>query len=135
MTRVGERRENARFETKPDTGKERWRSSEHSPIDDETKERYAFVHRLAAVAWMDSATWRSEGLDALEGLVVHHSTPVDWLNTQDNLECHTRDVHSAHHLHGRDLPEPVLPLEGDDDRGTDPDDAEQVGLDHFARAD
>lgn len=115
MTRVGERRSNARFETRPDDGKERWRSSEYSPHDDETKERYAYVHRLAAVAWMDSTTWSAEGLDALDGLVVHHDCPVDWLNTQGNLEAHTRDVHTDYHLNGEPLPEPVLALEDVED--------------------
>lgn len=76
----------ARFETRED-GYERWRSYEDG------RERYVYVHRLAAVAW-----------DILDGLDdprhVHHQIPIQWLTIEDNLEAVEPPPHADYHLNG-----------------------------------
>jgi len=76
----------ARYETRSD-GYERWRSFENG------RERYVYVHRLAAVAW-----------DVLDGLDdprhVHHVNGVEWCNTEDNLEARDPVSHADYHLRG-----------------------------------
>ena len=83
-------RQSARFETRPD-GYERWRSWEDG------RDRYVYVHRLAAVAW-----GILDGLD--DPRHVHHVVPIRWYTTEDNIEAVDPPEHGSHHLHGRALP-------------------------------
>lgn len=76
----------ARYEVRED-GYERWRSYEDG------RERYVYVHRLAAVAW-----GILDGLD--DPRHVHHVNGVKWFNTEDNLEARQPDRHADHHLNG-----------------------------------
>jgi hypothetical protein len=76
----------ARYETRRD-GYERWRSFEDG------RERYIYVHRLAAVAW-----GILDGLD--DDRHVHHVNGVEWFNTEDNLEACEPDHHVDYHLNG-----------------------------------
>jgi len=76
----------ARFETRRD-GYERWRSW------DGDRERYVYVHRLAAVAW-----GILDGLD--DPRHVHHTNGIEWLNVPDNLEARDLVDHGDYHLNG-----------------------------------
>ena len=76
----------ARFETRED-GYERWRSFEGG------RERYVYVHRLAAVAW-----GILDGLD--DDRHVHHRIPIQWLTTEENLEARAPPDHGHFHLNG-----------------------------------
>jgi|GEM_PF-1798244 len=76
----------ARFETRGD-GYERWRSW------DGERERYVYVHRLAAVAW-----GILDGLD--DPRYVHHVNGIEWLNSEDNLEARDPVDHGDYHLNG-----------------------------------
>ena len=49
------------------------------------------VHRLAAVAWF--------GLDALDGLEVHHKNGVKWDTREDNIELMSGEDHARLHAH------------------------------------
>jgi hypothetical protein len=72
-----------RYETRQYDGYERVR--EWDP--QESRERYAYVHRLAAVAW-----GVLDGYD--DPRHVHHRTSVPWLNTESNLQAIEPDRHA-----------------------------------------
>jgi hypothetical protein len=74
----------ARFEARRD-GYERWRSYEDG------RERYVYVHRLAAVAW-----GILDGLD--DPRHVHHINGVPWCNTEDNFEAVDERTHAEYHI-------------------------------------
>lgn len=80
------RLDHARYETRRD-GYERWRSFEDG------RERYVYVHRLAAVAW-----------DILDGLDddrhVHYALGVEWATLEDEIEARDPVRHGDHHLNG-----------------------------------
>ena len=76
----------ARFETRRD-GYARWRSWEDG------RDRYVYVHRLAAVAW-----GILDGLD--DPRHVHHVDGINWLNIEENLEARAPDRHADFHLNG-----------------------------------
>lgn len=77
----------ARFEERTD-GYERWRSFEGG------RERYVYVHRLAAVAW-----GILDGLD--DPRHVHHVNHVKWDNREENLEARLPDEHGRYHANAR----------------------------------
>lgn len=76
----------ARFETRDD-GYERWRSFEDG------RERYVYVHRLAAVAW-----GILDGLD--DSRHVHHRNGIEWCTTEENIEAVDPRPHGDFHLNG-----------------------------------
>lgn len=82
MTRLS----HARYETRSD-GYTRWRSFEDG------RERYVYVHPLAAVAW-----GILDGLD--DDRHVHHVNGVRWANIEDNLEARDPVEHGDYHLNG-----------------------------------
>lgn len=73
-----------------DDGHERWRVQSDGT-------QYAIpVHRLVAVA--------EHGVDAVEGMDVHHKNGVPWDNRAENLQLKTREEHMRDHSdnrHGR----------------------------------
>lgn len=51
------------------------------------------VHRLLATLMVDN-------ISDLEGMHVHHSTNIPWMNMEDELEIMTPSEHSIHHNSG-----------------------------------
>ena len=54
-----------------------------------TNKKQASMHRLLAVA--------EYGIDAVEGMCVHHKNEVKWDNRPENIELMTRSDHMKHH--------------------------------------
>jgi hypothetical protein len=71
-----------RYETRPGDGYERIRYYDSTT----RRERYVYVHRLAAVAW-----GILDGLD--DGRHVHHEMVVPWTNIESELTAVEPDRH------------------------------------------
>lgn len=52
-------------------------------------QKHVYVHRLLAVA--------EYGVDAVDGMVVHHKNDIKWDNRPSNLELMTASQHNSHH--------------------------------------
>lgn len=78
-------------------GYERIRSWEHDPTKpgDGKSNVYAYIHRLAAIAWNypdDMSTGKI--LEHIGDRDVHHQSGVEWDNREDNLEVVDHGRHS-----------------------------------------
>lgn len=71
------------FEHADPGGHERWQVGDRGSL------RSVSVHRLVVVA--------EEGLEAVEGKVVHHKNHIPWDNRPSNLKLMDREDHSAYH--------------------------------------